>query len=286
MLLFCRLSAMLHCVVHRHCWLATYSAVQRPTSPPSLDSPACRRRRRRQVHSQNQGTWRHSHEFDARLTSVRPRQLSSTSTVALLLEFLSSTRTFTQALGGLLAGYENSLVLNEYCVFLAIYSKINISVTKCVHVLFQWLLARHAECSIRMSHLFYEHGVRPSVCLLRLWIYDHRVQQKVEIVTWQNNYVGVLATRKLKPNWIVIVSCDLEFYCGRPVHGVRIMWSFALRRHPTVSISRYLSICRASCCVISHLNSQVGDTTTVGRFMYLMYLLWFQKGRFVFLTRS
>jgi len=54
-------------------------------------------------------------------------------------------------------------------------------------------------------------SVRPSVCLsVTLVDSDHIVQQKVEMGTWQDRSVSVLAACKRKPTWIVLLSWILR----------------------------------------------------------------------------
>jgi len=50
-------------------------------------------------------------------------------------------------------------------------------------------------------HLRYEHDHRVSVTLVDC---DYIVQQKVEVGTWRDGYIGVVATCTLKPTRIVV----------------------------------------------------------------------------------
>jgi len=99
-------------------------------------------------------------------------------------------------------------------------------------------------CSV--SRLCCKHGAisshRLSVTLVDC---DHTVQQKVEIGTCQNrsmSWASWLYARQ-KPTRIVL-SHYPEFSC---LVWENVHTSFALRRHAAARMSRYPSICRASC---------------------------------------
>jgi len=98
-----------------------------------------------------------------------------------------------------------------------------------------------ATCHISMSWLML---MLPVWCLyvhliVQLIERDNIVQQKVEMGTWQDRSVSWLPV-ETDPDCSISWSQILL----RQTSEAWKLWSFALQRHPTACMLRYLSICR------------------------------------------